>query len=111
LCWAVAQKPQIRSAEDRGARREQGRQKGGNVKTRLTKSDLTAEVLKRIRAREGCETVSKVVLAESFDEDSGCNWEISVIDAVDAADPLAVGPAVIDVYEEMASEFEMLTVH
>jgi hypothetical protein len=81
------------------------------VKERLTKVDLTAEVLQRIRAREGCEGVSKVVLEENLDEHSECNWEISVVDAVDAADPLAVGPAVIDVYEEMAPDFEMLTVH
>jgi hypothetical protein len=31
--------------------------------------------------------------------------------AVDAADPLAVGPASNEVYDEMTAEFEMLTVH
>jgi hypothetical protein len=54
---------------------------------------------------------SKVVLEEIFDEHPDCNWAISVIDAVDAADPIAVGPVSDEVYEEMASEFEMLTVH
>jgi hypothetical protein len=62
------------------------------VKKRLTKADLAAEVLKRIRAREGCEGVSKVVLEQTLDEHSDCNWAISMIDAVDAADPAAVGP-------------------
>ena len=81
------------------------------MKKRLSKTDLSAEVLKRIRAREGCEGVSKVILEENFDEHSDCNWEISVIDAVDAADPVAVGPASREVYDEMAPEFEMLTVH
>jgi hypothetical protein len=81
------------------------------VKKRLTKTDLTAEVLKRIQAHEGCEGVSKVVLAESLDEHSDCNWEISVVEAIDAADHMAVGPAIEEVYEDMASEFEMLTVH
>jgi hypothetical protein len=46
-------------------------------------------------------------VSENFD----CNWEISVIDAVDAADPAAVGLASLQVYDEMAPEFEMLTVH
>jgi hypothetical protein len=81
------------------------------VKKRLTKADLTAEVLKRLRAREGCAGVSKVYLAELSDKHFDCNWEISVIDAVDAADPVAVGPASREVYDEMAPEFEMLTVH
>jgi hypothetical protein len=62
------------------------------VKKRLTKADLAAEVLKRIRAREGCEGVSRVVLEEKSDDH--CNWDISVVDAVDAADPLAVAPAI-----------------
>jgi hypothetical protein len=81
------------------------------MKKRLSKTDLTAEVLKRIRAREGCQGVSKVVLEEIFDERPDCNWAISVIDAADAADPIAVGPVSREVYEEMAPEFEMLTVH
>jgi hypothetical protein len=81
------------------------------MKKRLGKKDLAAEVLKRIRAREGCEGVSKVVLEETFDEHSDCNWAISVIDAVDAADLLAVGPISRLVYEEMAPEFELVTMH
>lgn len=81
------------------------------MKKRLTKADLAAEVLKRIRAREGCEGVSKVVLEENRDEHSDCNWEISVIDAVGARDPVAVGPALNEVYDEMAPEFDLLTVH
>ena len=81
------------------------------MKKRLSKTDLAAEVLKRIRARKGCEGVSKVVLEETFDEHPDCNWAISVIDAVDTADPLAVGPVSRLVYEEMAPEFEMVTVH
>jgi hypothetical protein len=76
------------------------------VKKRLTKTDLTAEVLKRIRAREGCEGVSKVVLEQTLDKHPDCNWAISVIDAVDAADPIAVGPVSDEAYEEMASEFK-----
>jgi hypothetical protein len=78
------------------------------MKKRLSKTDLAAEVLKRIRAREGCEGVSKVVLEETFDEHPDCNWAISVIDA---ADPIAVGPVSRLVYEEMAPEFEMVTLH
>jgi hypothetical protein len=81
------------------------------VKKRLTKADLAAEVLKRIRAHEGCEGVSKVILEESDDGHPDCNWAISVIDAVHVDDSLAVAPAVIEVYDEMAPEFEMLTVH
>jgi hypothetical protein len=84
---------------------------GGSVKKRLTRADLTAEVLKRIRARQGCEGVSKVVLEQTLDEHPDCNWAISVIDAADAADPIAVGPVSREVFDEMASEFEMLTVH
>jgi hypothetical protein len=80
------------------------------VKKRLTKTDLTAEVLKRIRAHDGCEGVSKVFLEESFKRPD-CNWAISVVDAVDAADPVAVGPAIVEVYDEMAPEFEMLKLH
>jgi hypothetical protein len=81
------------------------------VKKRLTKADLTAEVLKRIRAREGCEGVSKVFLEERFDKPSEGNWMISLIDAVGTSDPVAVGPASLEVYDEMAPDFEMLTVH
>jgi hypothetical protein len=81
------------------------------VKKRLSKTDLGAEFLKRLRAREGCEDVSKVILEESPDENSDCNWDISVIDAVDVADPTPLGPAVKEVYDEMALEFEMLTLH
>jgi hypothetical protein len=81
------------------------------VKKRLSKADLAAEVLKRIRAYAGCEGVSKVILEECDYKDPDCNWDSSVIDAVDAADPVAVGPAVREVYDEMAAEFEMLTVH
>jgi hypothetical protein len=81
------------------------------VKKRLSKADLAAEVLKRIRAYAGCEGVSKVVLMECEYKDPDCNWDISVIDAVGTSDPLAVGPASRDVYDEMAPEFEMLTVH
>jgi hypothetical protein len=81
------------------------------MKKRLSKTDLTAEVLKRIRAHDGCEGVSRVVLEETFDEHPDCNWAISVIDAVDTANPIAVGPVSREVYDEMAPEFEMLMVH
>jgi hypothetical protein len=80
-------------------------------KTLISKADLTAEVLKRIRARPGCEGVSKVVLEQTLDDHPDCNWDICVVDAIDAADKMAVGPAVLEVYAEMAPEFEMLTVH
>jgi hypothetical protein len=43
------------------------------MKKRPSKTDLAAEVLKRIRAREGCQGVSKVVLEEIFDEHPDCN--------------------------------------
>jgi hypothetical protein len=72
---------------------------------------VAAEFLKRLRAYEGCEGVSKVILEDRSDKDPDCNWDFSVIEAADAADPVAVGPAVIEVYGEMAEEFEMLTVH
>jgi hypothetical protein len=81
------------------------------LKKRLSKADLGAEFLKRLRTYEGCEGVSKVILEESPDTDSDCNWDISVIDAVDVADSMAVAPAAREVYDEMASEFEMVTVH
>jgi hypothetical protein len=81
------------------------------VKKRLSKADLAAEFLKRLQAYEGCEGVSKVILEDRSDKDSDCNWDFSVIEAADAADPVAVGPAVIEVYGEMADEFEMLTLH
>jgi hypothetical protein len=79
------------------------------VKKRLSKTDLSAEFLKRLRTHKGCEGVSAVIL-ESLDNPD-CNWDFSVIEAVDAADPAAIGPAVIQVYDEMADEFEMLTLH
>jgi hypothetical protein len=82
------------------------------MKKTLIKTDFSAEFLKRLRAHAGCEGVSKVILEEAApDEDFDCNWDVSVVDAVDAADPLAVSPAVKEIYDEMAPEFDMLTVH
>jgi hypothetical protein len=81
------------------------------VKKRLAKADLAAEVLKRIRAYAGCESVSKVILMECDYKDPDCNWDISVVDSVGTSDSLAVGPAMNEVYDEMASKFELLTVH
>jgi hypothetical protein len=81
------------------------------VKKRLTEADLTAEVLKDIQVREGCGGVSKVVLEQTLDGHPICNLAISVIDAADAADPIAVRPVSREIYDEMASQFEMLTVH
>jgi hypothetical protein len=43
------------------------------VKKRLSKAELAAEVLKRIRAYAGCEGVSKVVLTECDYRDPDCN--------------------------------------
>jgi hypothetical protein len=96
---------------ERGRRFQQGHRlnvRGGRVKKPLSKTDLSAEFLKRLRTHKGCEGISGVILVKVDDPDY--NWDFSVIEA-EAADPAVVGAAVILVYDEMADEFEMVTLH